>query len=74
MKRLAIPACLVFVALGARTGAGERDLPQAASLVGRHTTDNFTHFVRADQALPGAASLVGRHEANNFTHFVRMQE
>jgi len=72
MKRLAILAFLVFVALGARVDAG--DLPEAASLVGRHATDNFTHFVRADQALPEAASLVGRHATDNFTHFVRADQ
>ncbi len=74
MRRLATPAVLVFVARGARTDAGEPKLPKAASLVERHKTNAFTHFVRADQNLPEPASLVGRHEANNLSHFVRMEE
>lgn len=69
MKRLAIPAFLLVAALGAQANAGP--LPKAASLVGRHKTSNFTHYVRADQALPGVAPLVGRHTTSNFTHYVR---
>ena len=74
MARLGIPAVLVVLALGARMDAGERELPKPASLVDRHKADNFTHFVRADQALPEPSSLVGRHATDHFTHFVRQEE
>jgi hypothetical protein len=69
MKRLAIAAFLLVVALGAQAEAAE--LPKATSLVGRHQTSNFTHFVRADQGLPEPSSLVGRHQTSNFAHAVR---
>ena len=72
MRRLAIPAFLLVVALGAQADAGE--LPNPASLVDRHKSSNFTHAVRADQALPEAASLVGRHTTSNFTHAVRADQ
>jgi hypothetical protein len=72
MKRLAIPAFLLFAALGAQADAGP--LPKAKSLVERHKSSNFTHLVRADQALPKADPLVERHESSNFTHYVRADQ
>ena len=71
MRRLAIPAFLLVVALGAQADAGE--LPNPASLVDRHKSSNFTHAVRADQALPDAAGLDSgdRHREVHETHAVR---
>jgi hypothetical protein len=69
MRGLAIPAFVFLAALGAQVDAGQA--PTSASLVDRHKSSSFTHYVRGEQGLPQAASLVDRHKPSSFTHYVR---
>ena len=72
MKRLAVIAFLLLVALGTRLDAGP--LPAPMSPVARHKTSNFSHYVRgAGQKLPTAAGLESRdrHRTIRLTHAVR---